>query len=51
VVNVAALQRSCEDELENGWVDSTGYIGLFYTTFAVFVVLGPRGILVFWVGL
>jgi hypothetical protein len=48
VVHVASSWRSREDEVEDGWVDKTGCIRLFYPNFVVFVVLGPRGILVFW---
>jgi hypothetical protein len=51
VVHVASLWRSHEDEAEDGWVDVTGYIGLFYPYFAIFVVLGSRGISVFWMSL
>jgi hypothetical protein len=47
VVYVTSLQRSRGDEAENGWVDATGCIRLFYSNFVVLVVLGPRGILVF----
>jgi hypothetical protein len=45
VVHVA--QKSCGDQVEDGWVDAMGCIGPFYSYFAVFIVLGPRGILVF----
>jgi hypothetical protein len=51
VVHVASSWRSCKDEVKDGRVDATGCIGLFYPYFTVFVVLGPRGILVFWMGL
>jgi hypothetical protein len=51
VVHVASSWRSREDEVEDGWVDVMGCIGLFYPNFTIFVVLGPRGILVFWLGL
>jgi hypothetical protein len=51
VVHVASLWRSCEDEVKDGRVDATGCIGLFYPNFIIFVVLGPKGILVFWLGL
>jgi hypothetical protein len=50
MVHVASLWRSRGDEAEDRWVDATGYIGLFDPNFAVFIVLGPRGILVFWLG-
>jgi hypothetical protein len=51
VVHVTSSWRSCEDEAEDGQVDATGYIRLFYPNFVVFVVLGPRGILFFWMDL
>jgi hypothetical protein len=51
VVHVASSQRSCGDEAEDGRVDATDCIGLFYPYFAVFIVLGSRGILVFSMGL
>jgi NADH:ubiquinone oxidoreductase subunit 3 (subunit A) len=34
--------RSCEDEVEDEWIDVMGYIGLFYPYFTIFVVLDPR---------
>jgi hypothetical protein len=51
VVHAASSPSLLEDEAEDGWVDATGYIGLFYPYFVVFVVLYPRGILAFWMGL
>jgi hypothetical protein len=51
VVHVASSWRSCKDEVKDERVDATGCIGLFYPYFTVFVVLGPGGILVFWMGL
>jgi hypothetical protein len=48
---VASSWRSREDEAEDGRVDATGCIRLFYRYLAIFVVLGPRGILVFWMSL
>jgi hypothetical protein len=47
---VASSWRSCEDEVEDERVDTMGCIGLFYTNFVVFIVLGPRDILIFFVG-
>jgi hypothetical protein len=47
VVHMASSWRSRKDEAKDGRVDVTGYIGLFYPYFVVFVVLGPRGILDF----
>jgi hypothetical protein len=51
VVHVASSRRSRKDEAEDGRVDAMGCIRLFYPYFAIFIVLGPRGILVFWMGL
>jgi hypothetical protein len=51
VVHLASSQKSCEDEAEDGYVDAMGCIELFYPYFIVFVVLIPRGILIFWMGL
>jgi hypothetical protein len=48
MVYVASSRRSCGDEAIDGRVDAMGYIRLFYPNFAIFVVLGPRSILVFW---
>jgi hypothetical protein len=47
VVHVASSQRSCEDEAEDRWVEAMICNGLFYHNFAIFVVLGRRGIVVF----
>jgi hypothetical protein len=43
MVHVASSQRSCGDEVEDGRVDATGCIGLFYPNFVVFFVLGHKG--------
>jgi hypothetical protein len=43
---VASLQRLHGDEAEDGRVDATGYIRLFYLNFAIFVVLGHNDSLV-----
>jgi hypothetical protein len=51
VVHVASSWKSREDEVKDGWVDVTGCIRLVYPNFAIFIVLAPRGILVFWLGL
>jgi hypothetical protein len=51
VVHVASSRRSCEDEVKDRWIDATGCIGPFYPNFSIFIVLGPRGILVFRLGL
>jgi hypothetical protein len=45
-VHVARLRRSREDQVEEGHVDAMGCIRLCYSYFAVFIVLGPRSILV-----
>jgi hypothetical protein len=50
-MHVASWWRSREDEAEDGWVHAMGCIGLFYPNFTVFIILGPRGIIVFWLGL
>jgi hypothetical protein len=46
MVHVASSQRSCEDEAEDGRVDVTSYIKLFYPNFAIFFVLSHMGSLV-----
>jgi hypothetical protein len=51
MVHVTSSWRSCGDEAEDGHVDAIGCIGLFYPNFVIFIVLGPKGILVFWLGL
>jgi hypothetical protein len=51
MVLVASSQRSCGVEAEDGRVDAMGSTGLFYPNFAVFIIFGPNGILVFWLGL
>jgi hypothetical protein len=48
---VASSCRLHEDEVKDGWVDVAGCIGPFYPYFAIFVVVGPRGISVFWMSL
>jgi hypothetical protein len=48
MVHVASSWRSRGDEAKGRWVDAIGRIGLFYPNFVVFIVLGPRGNLVFW---
>jgi hypothetical protein len=47
MVHVASLPRLHRVEAKDRRVDATGYIRLFYSNFTVFIVLGPRGILVF----
>jgi hypothetical protein len=51
VVHVALSQMSRDDEAEDGRVNAMGCIVIFYPNFTIFVVLAPRGILVFWMGL
>jgi hypothetical protein len=48
---VTSLRRSRGDEAEDGRIDAMGCIRLFYSNFVVLAVLGPRGILVFCLGL
>jgi hypothetical protein len=36
----------CHCQFKDGQVDSTGYIGPYYSVFAVLILLGPRGIVV-----
>jgi hypothetical protein len=51
MVHIASSWMSYGVEAENGWVDAMDCIGLFYPNFIVFIVLGTKGILVFWLGL
>jgi hypothetical protein len=51
MVHVTSLRRSCAGEAEDGRVNAIGYISLFYLNFAIFIVLGHRDILVFYLGL
>jgi hypothetical protein len=48
MVHMASLLRLCRVEAEDGRVDATDYIGPYCS---YFTVLGPRGILVFYLGL
>jgi hypothetical protein len=48
---MASSWRTRKDEAEDERVNATGYIGLFYPYFTIFIVLDPRGILVFLMGL
>jgi hypothetical protein len=48
LVHVASTWRSCGNEAEDRWVDTTSYIGLLYPNFVVSIVLGPKGIFIFW---
>jgi hypothetical protein len=51
MVHVASSWRSRGDEAEDEWADAMGCIELFYPNFVIFIVFGPRGNLVFWLGL
>jgi hypothetical protein len=46
MVHVTSSRRSRGDEAEDGQVDTTGYIRLFYSNFTVFIVLGHKDSLV-----
>jgi hypothetical protein len=46
MVHMTSSWRLREDEAEDGWVDATGCIRLFYPNFVVFFVLGHKGSLV-----
>jgi hypothetical protein len=43
---MAPSWRLHQRQVEDGWVDVTGYVGPGYPTLVVFNVLGPRGIVV-----
>jgi hypothetical protein len=47
VVHVTLSQRLRQDQVENGWVNATGYVRPCYPYFAVLYILDPRGISVF----
>jgi hypothetical protein len=51
MVHVASSWRSRGSEAEDGQVNATDFIGLLFPNFAIFVVLGHMGIIVFWLGL
>jgi hypothetical protein len=46
VVHVAPSRRLRQDQVENRWVNATGYVRPCYPCFTVFNVLGPRSIVV-----
>jgi hypothetical protein len=46
VVHVAPSWRLRQRQAEDGWVDVMGCVGPCYPCFAIFFLLGPRGILV-----
>jgi hypothetical protein len=47
MVHVVSSWRLRRVEAEDGWVDATGCIKLFFPNFVIFVVLGLRDVLVF----
>jgi hypothetical protein len=47
MVHVASSQRLCRVQAEDGCVNATCCIGSYYPYFTVFIVLCPRGSLVF----
>jgi hypothetical protein len=47
MVYVASLRRSRGVQTEDGRVDATGYVRPFYPKIAVFIVLGPKDIVIF----
>jgi hypothetical protein len=51
VVHVALSRRLRQDQVEDRWVKAMGCVGLCYPYFAIFYVLGFRGIVVFYLGL
>jgi hypothetical protein len=51
MVHVTPLRRSHEDQVEDGRVNTMSYVKPSYPCFVVFIVLGPRGVLVFCFGL
>jgi hypothetical protein len=40
------LRRLHQKQVEDGWVDMTGYVGPYYPTFAIFNILDPRSIVI-----
>jgi hypothetical protein len=46
MVHVASSRRSHVDKAEDGQVDTTGCIRLFYPNFAAFIILGHKGNLI-----
>jgi hypothetical protein len=51
MVNVASSRMLCRVEAQDRRGDAMGCIGPFYPNFAIFIVLGPSGVLVFYLGL
>jgi hypothetical protein len=46
VVHVVPLWRLRRGQVEDGRVDVTGCVGPYYPCFVIFILLGPRGIVV-----
>jgi hypothetical protein len=46
MVHVTSSRRSHRNEAEDGWVDATGCVRLFYPNFVIFIVLGHKDSLV-----
>jgi hypothetical protein len=51
VVHVVPSWRLCRRQVEDRCIDVTGCVKPYYPCFTVFLVLGPRGVLVFCLGL
>jgi hypothetical protein len=51
MLHMASSRSLRRVEAEDGRVDATGCIRPYYPYFAVFIVLGPTDILVFYLGL
>jgi hypothetical protein len=51
MVHVAPSRKLHEGQVENGQIDATDCVKPCYPYFAVFIVLGSRGILVFYLAL
>jgi hypothetical protein len=51
MVHVATSQKLHGDEGEDGRIDVTDCIRIFYPNFTVFIILCHKGILDFWLGL
>jgi hypothetical protein len=51
IVHVALSQMLRRVDAGDGRVDATGFIGPCYLYFIIFIVLGPRGNLVFCLGI
>jgi hypothetical protein len=47
VVHVASSRRSRGVEAEDGRVNVMGCVGSFYAKITIFILLGPKGIVVF----